>query len=101
MVNRLRTGWLAGGGALVLVLALICALLAGCGERDAANSAISVAPEPSEAADTAWIDGTVLAGPVCPVESVSPSACLVVPPSCTPATRSTPSGAPVRRCTRA
>jgi hypothetical protein len=57
-------------------LIAIALLLTGCIERDAGDSAISVAPEPSEAAATAWISGIVLAGPVCPVESVSPD------PSC-------------------
>ena len=51
-------------------------LLGGCGDRGAGDSVSSAAPEPSQAATTAWIDGIVLAGPVCPVEPVSPD------PSC-------------------
>jgi hypothetical protein len=58
--------YLLGGTLLVMLL------LAACSASEISDAAGS--PSSRSASDelTAWVDGLVVAGPVCPVESVSP-----------------------------
>lgn len=56
----------AGGTLLVMLL------LAACSAAGVSEAAGSPSARSTGDALTAWVDGRVVAGPVCPVESVSP-----------------------------